>query len=283
MPEAVLQFAQQGVQALSARLNEAQQSRIAGIGVAMPFELWNWAEKIDAPVSDMQGWQTVDFARRLEAECQYPVFVQNDATSACGAELIFGRGSELTDFIYLFIGTFIGGGIVLNHAVYSGRTGNAGALGPLPVMHTNGSTVPLIDHASLIVLENQLKRDKVDFSGVEFKLDQWDVLGESLESWIQETARYLAIAVVAACSVIDFEAAIIDGASPLQVFFMCRAWSFSPAQYFLRPSPAECPSQLAACNSPDAAYPAPRSPDRYPVHNPDAVAPQIPATTPSTN
>ena len=47
----------------------------------------------------------------------------------------------------------------------------------------------------------------------------WPTEPESnpLEDWIQQTARHLAMAVVAACSVIDFEAAIIDGDFPAEV------------------------------------------------------------------
>lgn len=217
MPEQLLQFAQQGVQELASNLGEKQRNRIAGIGVAMPFELWRWAETIGASTQRMQAWQDLDFRDRLQELSDYPVFVQNDATAACGAELIFGRGSELTDFVYFFIGTFIGGGIVLNHAVYSGRTGYAGALGAMPVMRMNGSIESLIDHASIIALENQLKAKDECFSCIELELDQWDALGEPLELWIQETARNIAIAVVAACSVIDFEAAVIDGDFPADV------------------------------------------------------------------
>lgn len=217
LPDEILSFACSGVDELTESLNTEQRNRIAGIGVAMPFELWNWAEKIGAPAEKMQAWQQFDFQKNLQDSCHYPVFMQNDATAACGAELIFGRGSELTDFIYLFIGTFIGGGVVLNHAVYGGRTGNAGAFGPMPVMHLNGSAVPLIDHASILVLENQLKQENADFSVAELKSEQWGRLGNPLEGWILETAQHLAIAIVSACSVIDFEAAIIDGDFPAGV------------------------------------------------------------------
>ena len=34
--------------------------------------------------------------------------------------------------MYVFIGTFIGGGVVLNGSLFTGKTGNAGAIGSLP-------------------------------------------------------------------------------------------------------------------------------------------------------
>ncbi|GAA0416818.1 ROK family transcriptional regulator [Cocleimonas flava] len=215
--EEIFQFAQSGIKELTSKLTEDQRSRIAGIGVALPFELWNWAEKIGAPPELMQDWQNKDFAERLERRCLYPVFEQNDATAACGAELIFGQGSELADFVYFFIGTFIGGGIVLNQAVYSGHTGNAGALGSMPVVNEKGVATQLIDHASMLELENQIKKDGLDIPFEILKEEDWGVLGKSLEHWINETAHHLAIAVASSHSVIDFEAAIIDGDFPSDV------------------------------------------------------------------
>ena len=50
--------------------------------------------------------------------------LQNDATSACGAELVFGAGTRFPDFIYFFIGSFIGGGVVLNSSLLLGTHRN---------------------------------------------------------------------------------------------------------------------------------------------------------------
>lgn len=216
-PEAVLDFARSGIDKLAASLPENRRSRIAGIGVAMPFELWNWAEKIGAPPAKMQGWQVIDFQQELQDRCPYPVFVQNDATSACGAELVFGHGSTLSDYVYFFIGTFIGGGIVLNHAVYPGRTGNAGALGSMPIRHSPQAASQLIDHASLLALEQQLQALGIKPAGPLSELQDWDSLEPALSEWIAQTAVHLALAIVSACAVIDFEAAIIDGIFPAAI------------------------------------------------------------------
>ena len=37
------------------------------------------------------------------------------------------------DFIYFYVGAFVGGGLVLNGGLFAGRTGNAAALGSMPV------------------------------------------------------------------------------------------------------------------------------------------------------
>ena len=47
--------------------------------------------------------------------------------------------------------------------------------------------------------------------------DDWGDVGPELDQWIGEAAASLAAATVAAISVIDFEAVIIDGAFPAEV------------------------------------------------------------------
>lgn len=217
MPDELLEFARTGVDAFMDTLRPDQQKRVAGIGISTPFELWNWADKVGVSQSEMDTWRDFDFRSEVEAVCGFPAFLQNDATAACGAELVFGRGSEFADFIYIFIGTFIGGGIVLNHSVYTGRTGNAGALGPMPVTNTDGTTTQLIDHASIFTLEAMLAKKGIDPSPIWLNPDDWNALGEVLQEWVRSTASHLARTIVSACSLIDFEAAVIDGAFPEQV------------------------------------------------------------------
>ena len=213
-PDQIMDFARNGMATLTASTGGGPAPRIAGIGVAMPFELWNWAEMVGAPSGAMEAWRGLDFRAELSRICEYPVFVQNDATAACGAELVFGRGVAFNDFVYFFIGSFIGGGIVLNHSVYSGRSGNAGALGSMPMARPDKKPVQLIEKASIHVLETMLKEKGIDPSPLWLTPDDWSDFGKPLDRWITMAARHLAAAIVSSCAVIDFEAAIIDGAFP---------------------------------------------------------------------
>ena len=105
------------------------RGRIGGLGIAMPFQLWNWVQYIDAPPGALDAWRDRDIAAELSALCDMPVTVQNDATAACGAELVFGTGERPQDFLYFYIGFFIGGGLVLNGRLFTGRTGQRGGRG----------------------------------------------------------------------------------------------------------------------------------------------------------
>ncbi len=208
-PEAILGFAEREVAALVADLPPVTRARIAGLGLAIPFELWNWEDRIGAPSGAMDAWRHVDMERELARRTGFVVSVQNDATAACAAELFFGRGREFASYAYLSIGFFVGGGVVLDHALYPGRTGNAGAFGTVRV-----GQAALLDVASLAVLE-----DAVGNAGADLWSEDahWDSLGAPLEAWIEAAAGHLAMACLSICSVLDFEAVIIDGAMPEDV------------------------------------------------------------------
>ncbi|ANM15469.1 ROK family transcriptional regulator protein [Rhizobium sp. N541] len=214
LPEEILAFVTSGIEEIESRLDDRQRGRIAGLGIAAPFELWNWAEEVGAPPGAMEVWREVDLQADIAAHVSHPVFMQNDATSACGAELVFGVGPSYPDFVYFFIGSFIGGGIVLNSAIFSGRTGTAGAIGPLPVRDRNGETKQLLEIASIFVLENMLRERGIDPEPLWYSADDWVDFGEPMEIWIQDTAKALAQAIVAAASIVDFSAAVIDGGFP---------------------------------------------------------------------
>ncbi len=214
LPDAVLDFARREIAALSAELPPRLRSRIAGLGIASPFELWNWAEEVGAPQKKMDAWRGADLIGALESTLPFPVFLQNDATSACVAEVVFGRGSVFKDFFYFFIGFFIGGGVVLNGAVFTGSGGNAGAIGSMPVPARGKKPIQLIDAASILLLETRLKAAGVDPSPLWLEPDNWDGFGKHLDAWIVEIGRPLAHAIAATCSVVDFPAIIIDGGFP---------------------------------------------------------------------
>ncbi|MDQ0456285.1 ROK family transcriptional regulator [Rhizobium paknamense] len=214
MPDSLLDFIVDGIAGIEARLSVAERRRVAGVGIAAPFELWSWAEETGAPAEDMAAWRKADLHADVAARVPYPVFLENDATSACAAELVFGVGPQYPDFVYFFIGSFIGGGIVLNSALFSGRTGTAGSLGPLPVQNRQGKTVQLLKIASIFVLENLLRDHGYDSQPLWYSPRNWIDYGEPLEIWIQDCAAALAQAIVASASVIDFSAAVIDGGFP---------------------------------------------------------------------
>ncbi|MFC5385312.1 ROK family protein [Aquamicrobium segne] len=212
-----VEFVSNGLTKLCASLSPAQQKRIAGLGIAMPFRLWEWAQKTAAPDKTVTEHQPPDIRAAIQPLCDYPVFLQNDATAACGAELVFGQTGMLRDFVYFYIGALAGGGIVLGGRLYTGPTGNAGALGSMPVPGKNGQPAQLLDIASIAVLEKRLNAQGIKAPHLWTTPEDWGDLGPIVDEWIKDAASALAHAIISSASVIDFEAAIIDGWMPVSV------------------------------------------------------------------
>ncbi|MDA9493633.1 ROK family transcriptional regulator [Bradyrhizobium sp. CCBAU 11361] len=221
-PEEIMAFAEREMPGLVAELPKAQHGRISGIGVAMPFELWNWEADLQTPPGALDKWRDFNVAAELSRRfAPWPVRVCNDATSACAAELTFATGAAYRDFAYFYIGAFIGGGIVLNGSLFPGRSGNAGALGSMPIMRReeNGETSlqQLIRTASIYQLERRVIAAGQRGTDIWLSPDDWSSFADPLEAWITAAAEALAQAVAALLAVIDFEAVIIDGAFPVGV------------------------------------------------------------------
>ena len=213
-----MDFVTAGIRKMRGELTPAQDKRIAGLGIAMPFELWNWADTAGAPRDIMDEWRHRDIRADIQSQCEFPVYLQNDATSACGAELVFGQAGAARDFVYFYIGAFAGGGIVLNGRLFGGPTGNAGALGSMPVSGEGPlGVLQLIRSASLYRLEQLIGNQGRDPSMLWTLPQDWGEIGQPLDLWIKESGSHLAQAIVASVSVVDFEAAIIDAACPPDV------------------------------------------------------------------
>lgn len=217
LPKTIFSFVEDGLRTLTDGLSSAEYDRICGIGVAAPFEIWKWHDSIGAPKSEFEAWRDIDFVTEIAKFSDLPVFVENDATAACRAEHVHGRGREFRDYAYFFVGAFIGGGVVLNDSVFVGNRGNAGAFGSLPALDPTGKTTQLIDTASIYQLERKLEAAGIEPRRLWGTPQDWTGFPSILTDWIDATARQLALAAQASCSIIDFEAVIIDGGFPASV------------------------------------------------------------------
>lgn len=217
MPDFIFEFLKGGVSTISQQLTSDEEQRICGIGIAAPFEIWNWHELAGAPADEFHSWKDVDFQARLASFSDLPVHIVNDATAACKAEHVYGRGKEFRDYAYFFISAFVGGGVVLNHSVFEGHQGNAGALGSIRSVGPNGESRQLIDIASIHLLERRLQQVDIDPAVLWKQPQDWSDISRYVEHWVGQTAQELAKAALSTCSVIDFEAILIDGAFPENV------------------------------------------------------------------
>ena len=217
MPDAVFGFLRDGLDTLLGQLPADLRSRVCGIGIGTPFELWKWHDLTGIAAESFRSWKDIHFATEVAAFSDLPVSVLNDATAACHAERLYGHGNRHRDYAYFFIGSFVGGGLVLNGTVFEGNQGNAGALGSMRSTGPLGEAQQLIDVASLHLLESRVVEAGLDPAVIWRQPQDWTSLARHVEPWIGQTAQELAKAALSICSVIDFEAVLIDGAFPPDV------------------------------------------------------------------
>src|SRR5947209_4437957 len=81
----------------------------------------------------MAEWKNVRLQQTLEREFEMPCILEDSVRAIALAELCFGVGSTLDDFIYIDVGMGIGAGIFLDGHLYKGPGGGAGEFGHMTV------------------------------------------------------------------------------------------------------------------------------------------------------
>jgi glucokinase-like ROK family protein len=79
-------------------------------------------------------WHNVPLRDIFHERTGLRVFVENDANAAAIAEHLFGVARASKDFVFVFAGVGIGGGLFLNGELYRGKNGYAGELGHSPII-----------------------------------------------------------------------------------------------------------------------------------------------------
>ena len=125
--EQILKLVQTGLKA--ARTNDWP---LLGMGVATPGTV-DLTEGVLIFAPNLH-WHNVPLGKFFSEGSGLKVFVENDANAAAIAEHLFGVARQSKDFIFVFAGVGIGGGLFLNGSLYRGRNGYAGELGHSPIM-----------------------------------------------------------------------------------------------------------------------------------------------------
>ena len=204
---------QANMQVLQAELGDLAP-RLCGVGVAAPFLLGGWHSLMGLPDSDANMWNQIDLSAEVRGMTDLPVSFAKDTSAACVAELVAGRGRDLKSFLYLFVDTFVGGGLVIHSHLHSGKHGNAGAVASLPLQVAQASgDMPgqLIDQASLWDLEQRFKAQGLDpRAAYDDRATQAPCLAQT-EPWVQQAALALAHCVVSGTAFLDLDAVVLDG------------------------------------------------------------------------
>ncbi len=82
---------------------------------------------------NLPGWGREGLVEAVREELGTNVGFENDVNLATVGERSHGLGKDVSNFVFLHVGTGVGMGIVLNGELYRGATGAAGEIGYLPL------------------------------------------------------------------------------------------------------------------------------------------------------
>ncbi len=193
-PEPICQLRCHGHDADDAQaLTPKQDERIAGLGIAMPFELWNWADTVGAPQRSHGRMARPRHPRRIAAQCSLP-----------------GLSAERRDFgLRRRTGVRPDQG---RHAISSISTSapspaaascsTAGFMAGRPAMPARWARCrcrdrtaqprQLIDIASIAMLERAVTELGRDASPLWTSPEDWGEIGAELDHWIERAGKALA-------------------------------------------------------------------------------------------
>ncbi len=222
LPEEALRIFLDDIAALRRALAPPARMRLAGVGLAMPHNLGSWRRELDIPQATCAAWDAFDFAGRLRARLDLPVFVENDGTAVAVAELFQGHGRELDDFAVVYLGGAVGGGLVLDGTYRRGCTGNAGDIGLMPVAPSRLDTAPrpsrpseiLLTRASITALIRHLRASGVAVPTGRALEDAIVAHPRLVGDWLEDCADALVNPLLSIASLLDLQAIVVDGNLP---------------------------------------------------------------------
>lgn len=222
LPKETLDLIVADIEAVLGGIPPGARQRLAGLGVAAPYHMGHWRRELDIPNAAYVAWDEFDIEAHLADRTGFEVFLENDGTAGAVAELFQGHGRELDDFLYVFIGAAIGGGVVLGGSYLRGTSGAAGDLGLMPVAPSKLATAPkpngpydiLLTRASISSLLRHLRGAGAGIEDAP-ELDQVVAAHPALvEEWLEDAVDALVAPLLAATCILDVPDIVIDGALP---------------------------------------------------------------------
>ena len=215
-PDTVAAFVSRSIRA-AGDAGYPTEDKVAGLGIATPFELWNWLEGLGAPKEEADLWRDHRFETAFAEFTSLKVHVRNDVNLAANGELTFGLGREMRSFGYFYLGAFVGGAVVLHGRVFHGARGNAGAFGSIPTGDINKPGHQLIDQASIYRLEQALAKKSGRPVNLRSDTDLWSAHEVEVDTWLGQAASALGKAALSVAAVLDVSDFVLDGVFPAAV------------------------------------------------------------------
>jgi predicted NBD/HSP70 family sugar kinase len=119
--------------------------------------------------------------------------------------------------LYIFVDTFIGGGLVLDSRLRGGLAGNAGAVGSMPLWPAGqgpdhaGTPPQLLSVASLLSLERAFATAGLDSGAATDERALRAPWLPTTQAWLETAAAAMAQSIVSSACLLDIDSVILDG------------------------------------------------------------------------
>ena len=184
----------------------SDSSRIFGVGVGIPGTFVRDTGQVNTPLV-LEEWANTDIEAVLADDLKLPVWVENDGNAAAIGESMIGVGRWAKDFVYLYIATGLGGGVILNGKLVRGKYGNAGEVAQL-------LPPSIFPHPNLELLRQLVAKHGVEVNTVSELVEQFDLDWPGVDEWIARTRDSLSLIASASAALLDPELIVIGGRIP---------------------------------------------------------------------
>lgn len=145
-------------------------NEVVGIGIGVPGPV-DTVKGVMTMATNLPGFENYPMAQEIEREFNLPTYVDNDANVAGLAEALVGAGKGYKIVYYITHSTGVGGALVADGKVISGKNGYAGEVGNIIVT----SVGEKINHLNVGAAENV-------FSGTALVKDAKEKLNPNITS-----------------------------------------------------------------------------------------------------
>lgn len=111
--------------------SQVPRARVAGVGLAAPGTVDMEAGVINPPL--LNGWRDIGVRSALSETLALPVLLDKDVAAIAGAEVWMQEGASRATFVFCYLGTGVGIGLVSGGEVQRGTSNNVGEIGHLIV------------------------------------------------------------------------------------------------------------------------------------------------------
>lgn len=195
----------------------AAGKKILGIGVSCIGPLDNKKGIILQPPNFFH-LSSIPIGQWLEKKFGYPVIVDNDMNASALAEKLYGKGRNISNFVYVGVTNGIGSGIITNDTLYAGEMGFSGEIGHISINYEGpkcdcGNTGCLELYSSIPEIVKQAKislEQGVNSALKEYDFVQWgDIVRCAMEkdmlalNIIDRLCMYISIGIVSMINLFD--------------------------------------------------------------------------------